>query len=69
MREGIRHWLAAIVSFLLLFAGFVGIASGITYQTLLGGSLDLVYYLPFVAVFAAGFLVFFWDRQDREARA
>jgi hypothetical protein len=63
MGEKIPSWLAQVISLVLMLGGFGAVAAGVVYQALSGGSPDLLYYLPYVAAFVFGLLVFVWDRQ------
>ena len=63
MREKIPSWLAQVVSLVLMLGGFGAVAAGVINQALSGGSLDLLYYPPYVAAFVIGLLAFLWDRQ------
>jgi hypothetical protein len=63
MKPKIPSWLAQVISLVLMLAGFGPLAAGALYQIVSGGSIDLLYYLPCVAVFVLGLLIFAWDRQ------
>lgn len=63
MGEKIPSWLAQVISLVLMLGGFGAVAAGVFHQALSEGSLNIPYYLPYVAVFVIGLLVFVWDRR------